>query len=210
MTWHAKLSRSMKRRSGAVWAAAALLAVCLAALLAYRNSRPASSGKAGPATNPEILHSRPMQPVDRPAQTGTRYPVDEEWVRPLPPPSFAQGNAARESQHTPEQLNPPNVVPTSPGPHVYKLPASPTQAHSLDEAARVMGYGPEYQGIIGVTRTHPLPAEAQTKVLPTDVRSVTVPLSSAPSVVGAPPGVNPDEVGKTKTQPLPADGKPPE
>ena len=199
----------MKRKK-IVFGVAALVAVWLLALLFYQGKGPSPAGKAGSDASPETLRGRPMQPAERPDLPAARYPADDEWGRPFPPAPFVRGPAPGGGTNPPEQLNPPDVVPGSPEAQTFKLPNSPTQVHSLEDAATVMGYPPDYHGIVGVPRTRPLPPGAQTKTANTDARPITAPLSSAGEVIGVPPGVQPDEVGKTKTQPLPADGKPPE
>jgi hypothetical protein len=89
----------------------------------------------------------------------------------------------------------------------YKLAAPVTEVHSLSEAESVMGR--PLHGEIGVPRVMPLPSQVNTRVGTVDLQSVNGPVKSAVEDIGAPPGVDPQDIGKQKTIPMPKDDKGP-
>lgn len=83
----------------------------------------------------------------------------------------------------------------------YPLPAPTTTVHRLSDAG-AMGVMPNPAGLVGMPQVNELPPEARTQVHKLDVQSITAPLGSAGNAIGVPPGVPPDEVGRTKTVPV--------
>jgi hypothetical protein len=160
---------------------------------------PAASG-----AKPAMHMSGPGLPVSEDPQTQLpRFPLDESPADPL----RSQDVVTVPSNTGP--TNPPDLrhnISEGKG-ESYKLPAPVTQVHSLSEAESVMGK--PVRGEIGVPRIITLPPEVNTGVGTVDVHSVNGPIGSAVNEIGAPPGVHPEEVGKSKTVPLTKDKKEP-
>jgi len=181
-------------------AAIAILIVCLVALIFFANQEapPAAAGKKAPES----------------LKGGNNLPTREGSLLPLPQypqndPRFPALTAPpMQGTSQPEMNIPPGLAPIPPEGKaaVYPLATPPTQVHSLSEAG-AMGLSPNPGAEVGVPRVHALPPEAQTKVYKLDPESITAPLGTAGKAIGAPPGVPPDEVGRTKTAPVKKDKK---
>lgn len=172
-----------------------LLLAGLAALVVTRNQR---NSRAAAEKNPaQILRGKSKLPArENPSTSPPRFPQDDPMYAVMIPP------VTQEPGQT--ELNiPPGIAPIPPEGknETYPLPAQVTQVHSLAEAG-AMGVMPNPSGQVGVPQVLPLPSEARTQVHNLDAQSVTAPLGIAANVIGVPPGVPPDEVGRTRTVPI--------
>jgi hypothetical protein len=169
--------------------------VALILLLGHKNSSPTTG------TKPASHMDGPKLPLPDDSRLQVpRYPQDKTPTYTLPNPGVVTAPVQAEPTNPPD-VPPVNAVENAEGKgETYKLPAPVTQVHSLSEAGSVMGR--PIQGQIGVPHVITLPAEANSGVGTADIHSVNAPIGSAADEIGAPPGVSPEEVGRSKTIPI--------
>jgi hypothetical protein len=145
----------------------------------------------------KILRSGNKLPArENSSRPQTRFPQDD--------PIYPMMNRPVPQVLDQTEMNiPPGIAPVPPEgkSETHPLPAPATKVHSLAEAG-AMGVMPNYGGQVGVPQVHSLPPEATTQVHKLDAQSVTAPIGMAGNVIGVPPGIPPDEVGRTKTDPV--------